>query len=136
MSIRKAGNAGLVTTTGGGAGFENVCHTLPIDTVTFTVRSAIIRKILAYNPGAQTTLIFGTFDRNPAGAGWVPILPTLVALATLDNEWLEVELPPVEWQCNYTPTALLGRTGDIWVQDAGVGGVLIQIEVEEIGESR
>lgn len=136
MGIRKSGNAGLVTTTGGGAGFENLCHTLPIDTVTTVVRSAIIRKIMAYNPGAQTTLIFGTFDRNPAGAGWIPILPTLTALMTIDNEWTEVELPAIEFQCNYTPTAALGRTGDIWVRDPGAGGVLIQIEVEEIASAR
>lgn len=136
MSMRKAGNAGLVTTTGGGAGFEDLCHTLPIDPATLVARSVIIRKIMAYNPGAQTTLIFGTFDRNPAGAGWVPMLPTLTALMTLDNEWTEVELPPVEFQCNFTLTALLGRTGDIWVRDAGPGGVLIQIEVEEIASAR
>lgn len=136
MSTRKAGNAGLVTTTGGGAGFENLCHTLPVDPVTLTAKSGIIRKIMAYNPGAETTLIFGTIDRNPAGAAFVQVLPTLTALTTLDNEWLEMELPPVEFQCNYTPTAALGRTGDIWVQDAGAGGVLIQIEVEEIGEAR
>ena len=135
MTIRKAGNAGLVTTIGGGAGFENPCHVLPIDTVTLTSRSVIIRKILAYNPGALTTLIFGTFNRAAVPA-FVQILPTLVAIAGLDNEWMEVDLPPAEFQCNYTPNALLGRTGDIWVRDAGAGGVLIQIEVEEIVDSR
>jgi hypothetical protein len=132
--IIHAGNAGLVTTTGGGV--NDLCHTLPIDPNTAVTRSAIIVKILAYNPGAQTTLIFGTLDRNPAGAGWVPMLPTLTALATLDNEWTEVELPAIEFQNNITPNALVGRTGDIYVQDAGVGGVLVQIEVKEIASAR
>lgn len=134
MAIIKAGNVGLVTTTGGGA--NDRCHILPIDPVTLVARSVIIVKIMAYNPGAQTTLIFGTLNRNPLGAAWVPLLPTLTALATLDNEWTEAELPAIEFQCNYTPTALLGRTGDIYVQDAGAGGVLVQIEISEIAQGR
>ena len=126
MSMRKAGNAGLVITTGGGV--QNLCHTLPIDVTTLTARTAIIRKVAVYNPGANTTLVFGTWDRSiPL---WVPMLPALVALAGFDNEWVEAELPSVLFQCNYTPGAT-GRTGDIWVQDAGGGGVVIRIEVEE-----
>ena len=132
--MRKSGNAGLVTTTGGGA--NNLCHTLPVDPVTGVTRSAIIKKILAYNnTGAGVTLIFGTMDRTPAGAIWVPILPTLFAVNSFDNIWTEADIPCVEFQSNTTPTAA-GRTGDIRVQHVGAGGVLIQIEVEEIAESR
>jgi len=54
MGVRKAGNAGLVTTTGG----NDLTHTMP------TGRTGKIVKILAYNnTGANVTLQFGTLDR-------------------------------------------------------------------------
>lgn len=122
---RKANNAGLVPTTVVATG--NLCHTLPIG------RSARITKIHAYNPtGGPVTLQFGTWDRNPAGAAFVALMPILVALATLDNEWLEREIPPVEWQNNTTPTALAGRTGNIYVV-ANAATVVISLEIEEFG---
>lgn len=135
MGMRKSGNQGLVTTTGGGATFEDLVHTLPVDPTTAIRRSAIIRKILLYNnTGANVALLFGTMS-NAVVPAFVQVLPTLVALNALDNVWLEAELPEIEFQFNNT-AAPNGRSGDIWVQDPSAGGILIQIEVEEIGEAR
>lgn len=123
---RKAGNAGLVLTTAG----NDLLHTMPVRLVAGP-RTARITKIVCYNPGAQATLRFGTLNRNPAGAAFVALLPTLVALAGLDNEWEEEEIPAVEWQSNETPTAA-GRTGDIFVISS-LANLLMSIEVEEFG---
>lgn len=135
MGIRKSGNQGLVTTTGAGA--DDLVHTLPVDPTTAIRRSAIIRKILAYNnTGANVNLLFGTMN-NAAVPVFVQVLPTLVALNGLDNSWLETDLPEVEFLFNNT-AAPNGRSGDIWVETpaAAAAGVLIQIELEEIGEER
>lgn len=121
---RKANNAGLVTTTVVATG--NLCHTLP------TGRSARITKIMAYNnTGGNVTLQFGTWDRTPAGGLFVALLPIFVAIDTLDNEWMETEIPVVEWQNNTTPTNA-GRTGNIYVV-ASAANVVLALEVEEIG---
>lgn len=122
---RKQNNAGLVTTTGG----NDLLHTLSV----VGPRSARITKIMAYNPGANATLQFGTLNRNPAGAAFVALLPILVAIGPLlDTEWTEEEIPAVEWMNNTTPTAAVGRTGDIYVL-ASAAGVVITIELEEFG---
>lgn len=121
---RKANNVGLVTTTVVATG--NLCHTLPAG------RSARITKIMAYNPpGPDVTLQFGTWDRNPAGAAFVALMPLFVAINSLDNEWMETEIPAVEWQSNTTPTAA-GRTGNIYVV-ASAANVVLVLEIEEIG---
>jgi len=134
VGIRKAGNAGLMTTTApapphGG----DLLHTMP----TVTIRTARIVKINAYNnTGANVPLLFGTNDRNVALAAFVQLLPTLVAIDTLDNEWTEADLPAIEFASNRTPTAA-GRTGDIYIV-AGtvavpVAGIIVSIEIEEFG---
>lgn len=126
MGIIKIGNVGLVTTTAG----PDLCHTLPVDPVSGIARSVILRKIMAYNPGADATLVFGT--QTNVG-GWVPMLPTLVAVGPFDNEWLPEELPQIEFRRDTTAAA--GTTGNILVQSSALN-LLILIEVEEIGESR
>jgi len=118
MGLRKAGNQGLVTTTAG----PDLCHAIPVG------RSFIIRKILAYNnTGVDETLIFGTQTNV---AGWVPLLPTLLAVDGIENIWTEADLPPVVFQADTTAGA--GTTGNALVQASGIN-LLIQIEVEEIG---
>lgn len=127
--VRKAGNAGLVTATGGGAGFEDLLHTLPV--LATHTRSARIVKIMVYHAlGGPIPLLFGTMNRNPAGAAFVQLLPTLTAISGIENVWLETELPDIEFQSDRTATAA-GRTGDIYVQDASAGGALISIVVDE-----
>jgi len=124
-AIRKAGNAGLVTTTAG----NDLLHTLPTAITPRGPRTAIITKIMAYNPGANATLQFGTLDRTVAGALFVQLLPILVAVGTWDNEWLETEIPPIEFASNTTIGAN-GRVGDIYVLSS-LANVDIVIEVAE-----
>jgi len=127
----KAGNAGLVTTTGG----NDLCHTMPTRAAAGP-RTAKITKILAYNNvGGLVTLTFGTLNRNPAGAAFVALMPALAVLNGLENIWTEQDLPAVEFRSDETLT-VAGRTGDIYVLAAGAAagvGVTVQIEVEETG---
>ena len=118
-----ANNAGPTTTT---IATNVLLHTLP------TGRSAKIVKIMAYNPlGANVTLQFGTLDRTPAGAVFVAMLPIFVAITTLDNAWLEEEIPAQEW-VNATIATAAGRTGDIYVL-ASATAVVVSLEVVEFG---
>ena len=75
------------------------------------------------------TLQFGTWDRTVVGALFVALLPILVAINTLDNEWLETGIPPIEFASNTTVGAN-GRVGDIYVV-ASAAAVDIVIEVLE-----
>lgn len=126
--IRKAGNAGMVVTTATANG--DLLHTMPIG------RTCRITKIMAYNnTGANLTLLFGTRDRAVAPA-LVQLLPDLVAINGLDNEWTEEEIPAIEFAAD-TSALAAGRLGDIYVV-AGtvavpVAGVIIVLEVEEYG---
>jgi hypothetical protein len=128
--IRIPNSGGLITTTAG----PDLVHTLSQYTTAggnVTVRSAIIRKIMAYNnTGANVTLIFGTRDRTGAPA-FVPLMPAFVVINALDNEWEEVNIPAVEFKINRALLAA-GREGNIWVQ-ASAGAVLLVLELEEIG---
>lgn len=137
--IRKAGNAGLVTTTAPAPPHPgDLCHTMPTTTISGAVvpRTGRIVKIVAYNnTGANVTLLFGTNDRAAVPA-FVQLLPDLVAINGLENIWLEEDIPAVEWASD-TSLLAAGRTGDIYVV-AGtvavpVAGVLVSIEVEEYG---
>ena len=121
-AIYKQGNAGIVTVTAAALG--DLCHTLSLR------RSAIITKILAYNvTGGPVTLQFGTHDRlTPT---FVPLLPLLVCVNGVDNEWNETDLPPVEF-VSWPQLTAAGRTGDIYVVSSGAGPTVI-IEVKEIG---
>lgn len=123
QGIRMANNAGLVTTTGGAA--NDLLHTLTVG------RKGVIRKVLWYNPlGVNINILLGTLDNTLPAALFVQLLPTIVAIPNLDGERLENEMPPVAFVLNLLPMAL-GTTGDIYVQDAGAGGLIIRLEIEE-----
>ena len=79
-------------------------------------RTVILRKILAYNAVAATTLMIGT----GLAAAWAQQWPTFRLVNNQDNEWTEDQIPEVELSANLT------------VQ-TDVLGVLVQVEVEEIG---
>jgi len=133
IGIRKAGNAGLVTTTAAAVG--DTLHTLPVRlAVGQGTRTAIIRKIMAYqNTGANQALFIGTRTNVP---GFVQVLPTLIAINGVETIWQELEIPAFEFT-NDTTAGAAGRTGDICVIAGAIGvpvaGTLIMIEVEEIG---
>ena len=125
-SIRKANNAGLVTTT---AVFDLV-HTPGINR-SAVQRTAIIRKIIAYNnTGAGVTLQFGTSDLSAIPL-FVQLLPDLLALNTVDNIWTEADLPPVEFSAVALALAN-GRNGLVYVLGSAAG-VIIRAEIEEFG---
>ena len=118
----KGGSAGLVATTGG----NDLLHTLS------TGRTAKITKILAYNnTGANVTLQFGTLDRTAPPGAFVQLLPSLVSINGLDNEWTEEDLPAIEFASD-TSAGAAGRTGNIYVL-ASAAGVDVVIEVREKG---
>ncbi len=128
--IVKAGNAGLVATTTG----NDLLHTLPIaSTVNVTApRSAVITKVMVYNnTGANVTLQLGTLNRNPAGAAFVQLIPTILAINGIDTEWAEADLPAVEF-ISWPQLTAAGRTGDIYVVGSAIG-VQVIIEVREFG---
>lgn len=134
--IRKAGNAGLVTTTAPAPPHPgDLCHTMPIRAIAGP-RTAKITKIMVYNnTGANVPLLFGTNDRA-APPAFVQLLPDLIAINGLDNEWTEEDIPAVEWMSDET-LAAAGRSGDIRVV-AGtvavpVAGVIVSLEIEEYG---
>ena len=83
-----------------------------------TTRTAIIRKImvgytaLAGNPVLQ----IGT----GLGGAWVAALPPFLVINAQDNEWLETGIPCVEFGANITC-------------QSSILGIIVQIEVEEIG---
>ncbi|MCK9602735.1 MAG: hypothetical protein M0R06_27045 [Sphaerochaeta sp.] len=131
VGIRKAGNAGMVTTTGG----NDLVHTLAITTIaqqTFPARSFVIRKIMWYNnTGANATLSFGTLNGTPA---FVALLPTILAINTFDGELGERDLPEVEFISTPTVGVLAAnqRNGNAYVLCSAVG-VLVSVEIEEFG---
>lgn len=122
VGILKSNNSpvatrGLVTTTAG----PDICHILPIG------RSAIIRKVMwSNNTGANVTLIFGS---QTTAAGWLPLLPTIMAITGFDGELNESDLPDIEFYLDPSAGAA-GMTGNILVQASAVG-VLLRLAVEE-----
>jgi len=129
VGVRKAGNAGMVVTLAVGNG--TLLHTLTPG------RTCRITKIMAYNVlGIDVPLLFGTQDLTAPAALFVALLPPLVAINPLDNEWTEAEIPAVEWAAD-TQAAALGRTGDIYIVAGAVllplPGIVVSIEVEEYG---
>lgn len=78
-------------------------------------RTVILRKVMAYNDVAATTLDIGT----GLGVAFANIIPTLRLVNNMDNEWVETEIPEVE----------VGA--DLTVQ-TDVLGVDVQVEVEEV----
>jgi len=129
--IRKANSAGVFTTTGTAAvPVADLLHVLGTNRSAVR-RSAWIRKIVAYNnTGGNVPLQFGTID---LAAAFVALMPDLVALNGIENIWEEAQLPNVEFIADRQAGAL-GRTGDVYVSSIGLAaGVLILLEVEEIG---
>lgn len=128
VGILKANNQpiaarGLVTTVLAPA--VALCHSLP------TNRTAIIRKVMWYNPNlVNVTLIFGTVD-NAVAPAFIPLLPTIVAIAGLDGWYEETHLPDVEFVNDRTAGAL-GMVGNIYVQATAIN-VLVRLAVEEFG---
>ena len=137
IGVRKAGNAGLVTTTGG----NDVLHTqalMTVQTVTFPARTFVIRKIMWYVPNAlgNCLLSIGTLNATPI---LVPLLPTILCLAGFDGELGEAVLPGVEFESSaLAEAAALRLDGNAYVLSTtalgvAVAGVLVAIEVEEFG---
>lgn len=125
-SIRKPNSAGLVVTTAG----NDLVHTLGANRSGAT-RTAIIKKILAYNnTGGNVTLQFGTQD-NAVAPAFVQLLPELVAINGLENVWTEDGIPAVEFSVDTTAGAA-GAEGNVYVL-ASAAGVNVRIEVEEYG---
>ena len=80
-------------------------------------RTVIVRKLMIYNnTGADAVVQIGT---GLAGA-FAAIMPSFFALDTFDNQWIEDDIAEIEVD------------DDLTVQST-VLGVLVQIEVEEIG---
>jgi len=123
-SIRKANTAGLVTATAG----PDLLHTLGTNRSGVT-RTAIIRKVLAYNnTGANITIQLGTQEATPL---FVQYIPDLLVINGLENVWGENDLPAVE----FSVVNLAGvdfREGNVYLQASAVG-VLVTLEVEEFG---
>ncbi len=127
--IIEPNNGGLVVTTGG----NDLLHTLAVATTVAVTgaRSAVIIKILAYNnTGGDVTLQFGTLNRAGAPA-FVQLLPVLVAVNGLDNEWNEDYIPGVEFK-SYPQLTAAGRLGDIYVL-ASAAAVQIVLELKSYG---
>lgn len=132
VGLRKAGNAGLVTTTAG-PDLLHTIKTVTVQQVSFTLPYQI-KKIMWYNnTGGNATIQIGTLSGTPA---FVALLPTILAINTFDGEMREDDLPCIEFLS--TPGAASGvvaanqRNGNAYVQCSAVG-VLITIEVEEYG---
>lgn len=79
-------------------------------------RTNILRKIWAYSAVGNCVVQIGT----GLAAAFAQIIPPLLVLNGMDNQWLEDEIPEVESFANLT------------VQ-SDILGVLVQVEVEEIG---
>ena len=136
IGIRKAGNAGLVTTTG----VNDLLHTqalMTVQTTTFPARTFVIRKIMWYVPAAlgNVTLDIGTLNAVPA---LVALLPTILCVAGFDGELGEAELPFAEFIAAAPAAAAAVRfDGNAYVISRAAGiavaGVLVAIEVEEFG---
>jgi hypothetical protein len=113
--LRRSGSAGLVTATAG----PDLLHLLPVG------RSLRVVKIVAFNnTGADVLFQLGTV--NNAGA-FVPLLPQMLAIDTMENIWNEDDIPAVEFQLT---TFAPGSTGSVYLQSAAVG-IILCIEVEE-----
>ncbi|MFA5401214.1 MAG: hypothetical protein WC359_12275 [Dehalococcoidia bacterium] len=131
--LRKAGNAGWVTTTVAAGG--DLLHTLPVRLAAGQGgRTLIIRKLVVYQvTGANQSIFIGTRDN---AAAFVQLFPTLVAINAIDTIWTEEELPAVEFVRN-TAAGAAGRLGDVYVIAGAIGvpviGTQVLVEVEEFG---
>ena len=125
--IAKAGNCsgvggavavpGVVVTTGLGS----LLHLVPLG------RSFYVTKTMWYNPGVQATLTFGTLAND--GVTPVPMFPTQVALAGLEDGLTEEELLGAEFMLN-SLAAPNGWDGNLYVV-ASIAAILVSVEVAE-----
>jgi hypothetical protein len=130
LFIRKANSAGFITSTGG----NDLVHTLGTNR-SGVRRTAIIRKIMANNlTGVNQTIQFGTQDTTAPVALFVPYLPPLLVLSGVDSEWIEDEIPAVEFSVVLTvpSVAANNREGNIYLF-ASAAGVMVSIEIDELG---
>jgi len=126
--IAKAGNRsgvggaalipGMVITTGVGS----MLHQVPLG------RSFYVTKIMWYNPGVQATLDFGTLSNAPIPVP-VPMFPTQVALAGLEDGLTEEDLVGAEFMLN-SLAAPNGWDGNLYVV-ASIALITISVEVAE-----
>ena len=80
-------------------------------------RSVILRKVMTYNAVGATTLRIGT----GLGGAFANIIPTLRLVNNMDDQWTQDQIPEVE----------VGA--DLTVQ-TDILGVMVQVEVDEIGD--
>ena len=131
--IRKPNSAGLVTTTGTAAvPAADLVHTLGTNR-SGVRRSAVIRKILAYNnTGGDLAIQIGTQD-NSVIPLFVQLMPDILLLNGFDTTLNEWEIPAVEFAVD-TGLLVAGAEGNIYVSSLGAAaGVLLVLEVEEFG---
>lgn len=126
-SIRTANSEGMVTATGA----NDLLHTLATNRSGVT-RTAIIRKILAYNnTGGNVTLQLGTQDAAAVPV-FVQYLPDLLVLNGMENIWTEDDLPAVEFSVIDLAVVANAREGNIYMLASALG-ILVTLEVEEFG---
>lgn len=125
--LRKGNSVGLITATAG----NDLVHILGTGRTNAVRRTAIIRKILAWNnTGGNVTVQFGTRD-SAAAPAFVQYLPDLLVLNGVDNVWNEWDLPAVEFSVVNLALAN-GREGNIYLL-ASAANVLVSIELDEFG---
>ncbi len=126
-SIRKPNSEGLVTATGG----NDLMHTLGRNR-SGVHRTAIIRKIMAYNnTGANVTIQLGTRDGTAPAPLFVAYLPVLLVLNGMENIWGEEHIPAVEFSV-VDLTAADYREGNVYLL-ASDAGIEVSLEIEEFG---
>ena len=81
-----------------------------------TVRTAILRKIWAWSAVGNAVLQIG----SGLAAAWVLGIPPMLVLNGIENIWQDADTPDLELGVNYTC-------------QSNVLGIVVQIEVEEIG---
>lgn len=82
-------------------------------------RTVILRKVIAYSNVGNAVLEIGQGGLLAAPV-FARIIPPLLVVNMVDNEWLEEEIPEV-------------RVGADLTVECDLDGVLVQVEVEEIG---
>ena len=85
------------------------------------VRTFRLKRIKGYNEGLADTLVY--IGRG-TGGGFVPMIPPLYVITAMNFDFVEADLPEVEWSVDMTcyPVAATDANS-VW----------IQVEIEEIG---
>jgi len=79
-------------------------------------RTAILRKIWAYSAVGNAVLQIG----SGLAAAWAQGIPPMLVINGIENIWEDVDTPDLELGVNFTC-------------QSSVLGIIVQIEVEEIG---